>query len=40
MDADLLHFLATIVGTALGVFIGGASLFYTFTEEVPPDDRR
>ncbi len=40
MDAELLHFLATVVGTGLGVFIGGLSLFYTFTEEVPPNDRR
>ena len=40
MDANLLHFLATIVGTALGVVIGGASLFYAFTEEVPPNDRQ
>ncbi len=40
MDANMLHFLATIAGTAFGVFIGGVSLFYIFTEEVPPNDRR
>lgn len=40
MDAEFVHFMATIVGTALGVFLGGVALFYAFTEEVPPNDRR